>query len=224
MNIFNLTLCFSFLVVFVFGFVVVVIYYMLACAVLLCGCCMLYQHHKITRPAKCVVSNVCLIAIIVRPCAATIWRIWTVTMKLRMESFVICVAAYYRNKILCFFNTKINHDFLINFMCLIFIKTIMNHHNDHWSSKFCNFFSTFSDWFENKTNSKLKKIPNWIPHIMAVFWWYIAALMMCVSTLALIHQSNHETLFDKIKYPHEMVNEYGTVRTCKWWGITWIVD
>lgn len=181
MNIFNLTLCFSFLVVFVFGFVVVVIYYMLACAVLLCGCCMLYQHHKITRPAKCVVSNVCLIAIIVRPCAATIWRIWTVTMKLRMESFVICVAAYYRNKILCFFNTKINHDFLINFMCLIFIKTIMNHHNDHWSSKFCNFFSTFSDWFENKT----KQTQNWkkyqIEYLISwLFFGDILLLWWCV--------------------------------------------
>lgn len=181
MNIFNLTLCFSFLVVFVFGFVVVVIYYMLACAVLLCGCCMLYQHHKITRPAKCVVSNVCLIAIIVRPCAATIWRIWTVTMKLRMESFVICVAAYYRNKILCFFNTKINHDFLINFMCLIFMKTIMNHHNDHWSSKFCNFFSTFSDWFENKT----KQTQNWkkyqIEYLISwLFFGDILLLWWCV--------------------------------------------
>lgn len=181
MNIFNLTLCFSFLVVFVFGFVVVVIYYMLACAVLLCGCCMLYQHHKITRPAKCVVSNVCLIAIIVRPCAATIWRIWTMTMKLRMESFVICVAAYYRNKILCFFNTKINHDFLINFMCLIFIKTIMNHHNDHWSSKFCNFFSTFSDWFENKT----KQTQNWkkyqIEYLISwLFFGDILLLWWCV--------------------------------------------
>lgn len=181
MNIFNLTLCFSFLVVFVFGFVVVVIYYMLACAVLLCGCCMLYQHHKITRPAKCVVSNVCLIAIIVRPCAATIWRIWTMTMKLRMESFVICVAAYYRNKILCFFNTKINHDFLINFMCLIFMKTIMNHHNDHWSSKFCNFFSTFSDWFENKT----KQTQNWkkyqIEYLISwLFFGDILLLWWCV--------------------------------------------
>lgn len=93
----------------------------------------------------------------------------------------MCCCLLSQQKILCFFNTKINHDFLINFMCLIFMKTIMNHHNDHWSSKFCNFFSTFSDWFENKT----KQTQNWkkyqIEYLISwLFFGDILLLWWCV--------------------------------------------